>query len=61
MDKTKIVYCQDENRKGNYENTSFDFLGYTFRKRATKWLDKITTEKSNKFVHWKFGATPTAR
>jgi group II intron reverse transcriptase/maturase len=28
--KTRIVYCQDENRKEKYENTSFDFLGYTF-------------------------------
>ncbi len=36
LDKTKIVYCQDDNRKGNYENTSFDFLGYTFRKRIAR-------------------------
>jgi hypothetical protein len=33
-DKTKIVYCQDGKRKGDYENTSFDFLGYTFKKRS---------------------------
>lgn len=32
-EKTKIVYCKDANRKGEYENTSFDFLGYTFRGR----------------------------
>jgi RNA-directed DNA polymerase len=32
-DKTKIVYCKDANRRGNYEHTSFDFLGYTFRAR----------------------------
>jgi RNA-directed DNA polymerase len=25
--KTKIVYCKDSNRKGNYSNVSFDFLG----------------------------------
>ena len=36
LDKTKIVYCQDDNRKGNYENTTFDFLGYTFRKRIAR-------------------------
>ena len=36
LGKTKIVYCQDDNRKGNYENTSFDFLGYTFRKRIAR-------------------------
>ena len=31
--KTKIVYCKDSDRKGNYENISFDFLGYTFKPR----------------------------
>ncbi len=36
LDKTKIVYCKDEDRKGDYENTSFDFLGYTFRPRGAK-------------------------
>lgn len=29
-DKTKIVYCKDDNRPGDYPNQSFDFLGYTF-------------------------------
>ena len=36
LDKTKIVYCQDDNRKGKNENTTFDFLGYTFRKRIAR-------------------------
>jgi hypothetical protein len=31
--KTKIVYCKDSNRCGNYPNISFDFLGFTFRPR----------------------------
>lgn len=31
--KTKIVYCKDDRRPGNYENESFDFLGFTFRPR----------------------------
>lgn len=35
-DKTKIVYCKDEDRKGEYPVTSFDFLGYTFRPRRSK-------------------------
>jgi len=35
-DKTKIVYCKDANRKGEHQNTSFDFLGYTFRARRSK-------------------------
>lgn len=35
-EKTKIVYCKDGRRQGNYSNTSFDFLGYTFRRRGCK-------------------------
>lgn len=31
--KTKIVYCKDERRNGSYANTSFDFLGFNFRRR----------------------------
>jgi RNA-directed DNA polymerase len=34
--KTKIVYCKDANRPGDFEHTSFDFLGYTFRGRLAK-------------------------
>lgn len=36
LDKTKIVYCKDEDRTENYENVSFDFLGYTFKPRKAK-------------------------
>jgi group II intron reverse transcriptase/maturase len=32
--KTKIVYCKDANRTGEYPERSFDFLGYTFRPRV---------------------------
>ena len=32
-DKTRIVYCKDSNRRGNYEEISFTFCGYTFRPR----------------------------
>ena len=35
-EKTKIVYCKDEDRKGSYSNEKFDFLGYTFRPRRSK-------------------------
>ncbi len=35
-DKTRIVYCQDDNRKGSYEHERFDFLGYTFRRRTVR-------------------------
>jgi len=33
-EKTKIVYCKDHNRRGNYPNEKFDFLGFTFRART---------------------------
>jgi RNA-directed DNA polymerase len=33
--KTKVIYCKDALRKGQFENTSFDFLGYTFRPRLS--------------------------
>jgi len=36
LEKTRIVYCKDEDRKGDYPNISFDFLGYTFRNRGAK-------------------------
>ncbi len=35
-DKTRIVYCQDVDRRGKFEHTSFTFLGYTFRPRLAK-------------------------
>ena len=34
--KTKIVYCKDSNREGDYPDVSFDFLGYTFRPRRAE-------------------------
>jgi RNA-directed DNA polymerase len=33
LDKTRIVYCKDSNRKGSHEPLRFTFLGYTFRPR----------------------------
>jgi RNA-directed DNA polymerase len=35
-EKTKIVYCKDEDRPGNYPNEKFDFLGYGFRPRLSR-------------------------
>lgn len=37
-EKTKIIYCRDVNRTGNYPSIQFTFLGFTFRPR--KALDK---------------------
>ena len=38
--KTRIVYCKDADRRGDYPETSFDFLGYTFRPRLSmnRWV-----------------------
>src|ERR1700739_3257060 len=39
--KTKIVYCKDDDRRRTYLNEKFDFLGYTFRPRRSKnWKGK---------------------
>ena len=35
-EKTKIVYCKDDDRRLEYPCISFDFLGYTFRPRRSK-------------------------
>ena len=67
FDKTKIVYCKDEFRKGDFQNTEFDFLGYTFRTRVMKdrksgrtfksfnpaMSKKSLKEISNKINSWK--------
>jgi RNA-directed DNA polymerase len=34
--KTKIVYCKDAGRRGTFESTEFDFLGYTFKPRLVR-------------------------
>jgi RNA-directed DNA polymerase len=35
-DKTRIVYCKDSNRRREYPNVWFTFLGYTFRPRRAR-------------------------
>ena len=35
-EKTRIVYCKDDDRRGKYPEIKFDFLGYTFRPRRSK-------------------------
>ena len=34
-EKTRIVYCKDDRRRGGYSAQKFDFLGYTFRPRTS--------------------------
>lgn len=43
-EKTKIVYCKDEKRRGSYPNKSFVFLGYSFCPR------KAQSRSGNRFV-----------
>jgi len=38
-EKTKVVYCKDDDRRGMHPNEKFDFLGYTFRPRRSKNRD----------------------
>jgi RNA-directed DNA polymerase len=35
-EKTKIVYCKDDDRRRRYPNEKFDFLGYAFQARRSK-------------------------
>jgi len=54
-DKTKIIYCKDDNRRGNYPNTEFEFLGYSFRRRESK------NSKNNKlFLSFNAAASPAS-
>ncbi len=53
-EKTKIIYCKDSNRKGNYEHTEFTFLGYSFCGRLAK------SSKGRKFKGFLPGASKEA-
>jgi len=35
-EKTRLVYCKDDDRREHHPLTKFDFLGYTFRPRRAK-------------------------
>ena len=35
-EKTRVVYCKDDDRRGKHEHVKFDFLGYTFQPRRAK-------------------------
>lgn len=69
-EKTKIVYCKDDDRRGTHEHTSFDFLGYTFRPRRAKnrwgklfisFLPGVSNKAANSIREtirsWRIGAT----
>lgn len=54
--KTKIVYCKDGTRKGQYATTEFTFLGYTFRRRLT-----FNSKRQSIFVNFTLAVSHEAR
>ena len=41
-EKTRIVYCKDDKRRGDHIHTRFDFLGFTFRaRRSMNWRGNV--------------------
>jgi hypothetical protein len=68
--KTKVVYCKDDDRRGEYEHIKFDFLGYTFqpRRARNRWgkffvsflpaiSDKAATAIRQTIRGWRLAAT----
>jgi group II intron reverse transcriptase/maturase len=68
--KTRIIYCKDDDRPGEYEDVQFDFLGYTFQPRRAKnrwgkffisFLPAISTKAAKKIRKtirgWRMAAT----
>ena len=38
-ERTQIAYCKDEDRKGDYPVTQFEFLGYVYKAMYIKCRD----------------------
>src|SRR3989454_47748 len=68
--KTRIVYCKDDDRRGEHEQVAFDFLGYTFQPRRAKnrygkffvsFLPAISTKAAKKIRktirEWRMSST----
>lgn len=68
--KTRIVYCKDADRTGDFEHIKFDFLGYTFQPRRAKnrwgkffvsFLPAISTKAAKRIRttirEWRMGST----
>jgi len=73
-EKTKIVYCRDSDRTGDYPLIQFDFLGYTFRPRRAKnrrgkyfvsFLPAVSNQAAKRIRgtirDWRLGATRNNR
>ena len=51
LEKTKVVYCKDDDRRRRYPNEKFDFLGYTFRPLyIERWLQAPVQEEDGQLV-----------
>jgi group II intron reverse transcriptase/maturase len=57
-EKTKIVYCKDANRRRDYPQIRFDFLGFEFRARKTVWRVRGKSVFTHGFLP---AVSPTAR
>jgi len=55
QEKTKIVYCKDDKRKGKYPVQHFDFLGYRFRPRSSR------TRKGQYFTNFSPAISPSSK
>ena len=68
--KTRVVYCKDDDRRGDFEHVAFDFLGYTFQPRRAKnrwgkyfvnFLPAISTKAAKKIRatirEWRMAST----
>ena len=53
-EKTQIVYCKDELRKGSHAHEKFDFLGYEFRPRKSR------TRAGKNFTNFSPAVSPKA-
>ena len=54
-DKTKIVYCRDDNRSEKHELNSFDFLGFCFRPRLSR------NKQGRYFVNFSLAIAPKSK
>jgi group II intron reverse transcriptase/maturase len=53
--KTRVVYCKDGKREGQYQNVTFDFLGYQFRPRTVQ-----NTKDGSLFCNFTPAVSPSA-
>jgi RNA-directed DNA polymerase len=54
-EKTRIVYCKQNGRNDDYEQVSFDFLGYQFKPRKSK------NKEGKVFTGYGAGISPKSR